>query len=135
MKLNYFGLAAAAVATAMIGTSALAQKKYDPGATDKEIKIGHTNPYSGPVSAYGAIGKTIEAYWKSVNAAGGINGRMVKFVTLDDGYVPSKTVEMVRQLVEQEKVLCVFQTLGTPTNSAIHKYMNTRTASSTAPNG
>jgi branched-chain amino acid transport system substrate-binding protein len=101
-----------------------AAKKYDDGATDKEIKVGNTNPYSGPASAYGVIGKTIEAYFKSVNEAGGINGRMVKFVTLDDGYVPSKTVEVVRQLVEQEKVLCVFQTLGTPTNTAIHKYMN-----------
>jgi branched-chain amino acid transport system substrate-binding protein len=113
-------------AAALVSGSSLsfAQKKYDDGATDKEIKIGNTNPYSGPVSAYGAIGKTIEAYWKSVNAAGGINGRMVKFITLDDGYVPSKTVEVVRQLVEQEKVLCVFQTLGTPTNTAIHKYMN-----------
>ncbi len=118
------GVSAAALASA--SRLALAQKKYDDGATDKEIKIGNTNPYSGPVSAYGAIGKTIEAYWKSVNAAGGINGRMVKFMTLDDGYVPSKTVEVVRQLVEQEKVLCVFQTLGTPTNTAIHKYMNTK---------
>jgi branched-chain amino acid transport system substrate-binding protein len=118
------GVSAAALASA--SGLALAQKKYDDGATDKEIKIGNTNPYSGPVSAYGAIGKTIEAYWKSVNAAGGINGRMVKFMTLDDGYVPSKTVEVVRQLVEQEKVLCVFQTLGTPTNTAIHKYMNTK---------
>src|SRR5688500_9197919 len=118
------GVSAAALASA--SGLALAQKKYDDGATDKEIKIGNTNPYSGPVSAYGAIGKTIEAYWKSVNAAGGINGRMVKFITLDDGYVPSKTVEVVRQLVEQEKVLCVFQTLGTPTNTAIHKYMNTK---------
>ena len=118
------GVSAAALASA--SGLALAQKKYDDGATDKEIKVGNTNPYSGPVSAYGAIGKTIEAYWKSVNAAGGINGRMVKFITLDDGYVPSKTVEVVRQLVEQEKVLCVFQTLGTPTNTAIHKYMNTK---------
>ena len=118
------GVSAAALASA--SGLALAQKKYDDGATDKEVKIGNTNPYSGPVSAYGAIGKTIEAYWKSVNAAGGINGRMVKFMTLDDGYVPSKTVEVVRQLVEQEKVLCVFQTLGTPTNTAIHKYMNTK---------
>ncbi|MBI3198822.1 MAG: ABC transporter substrate-binding protein, partial [Rhodospirillales bacterium] len=103
---------------------ALAQKKYDDGATDKEIKIGNTNPYSGPASSYGVIGKCIEAYWKSVNDRGGINGRMVKFVTLDDGYSPPKTVELVRQLVEQEKVLAMFQTLGTPTNTAIHKYMN-----------
>ena len=116
------GVSAAAVLAAT--KTAIAQKKYDDGATDKEIKIGNTNPYSGPASAYGVIGKTIEAYWKSVNEAGGINGRMVKFITLDDGYSPPKTVEVVRQLVEQEKVLCVFQTLGTPTNTAIHKYMN-----------
>ena len=103
---------------------AFAQKKYDDGATDKEIKIGHTNPYSGPASSYGVIGKAIDAYWKSVNDAGGINGRMVKFISLDDGYSPPKTVEVVRQLVEQEKVLCTFNTLGTPTNTAIHKYMN-----------
>ena len=104
--------------------AAFAQKKYDDGATDKEIKIGHTNPYSGPASSYGVIGKGIEAYWKSVNDAGGINGRMVKFISLDDGYSPPKTVEVVRQLVEQDKVLCTFNTLGTPTNTAIHKYMN-----------
>jgi branched-chain amino acid transport system substrate-binding protein len=103
---------------------AFAQKKYDDGATDKEIKIGHTNPYSGPASSYGVIGKAEEAYWKSVNERGGINGRMVKFITLDDGYSPPKTVELVRQLVEQEKVLCLFNTLGTPTNTAIHRYMN-----------
>jgi len=99
-------------------------KKYSDGASDTEIKIGHTNPYSGPASAYGVIGKTIQAYWKSVNEAGGINGRKVNFITLDDGYNPSKTVELVRQLVEQDKVLCTFNTLGTPTNTAIHKYMN-----------
>ena len=116
------GVSAAAV---LSGTRvAFAQKKYDDGATDKEIKIGHTNPYSGPASSYGVIGKAEEAYWKSVNDRGGINGRMVKFITLDDGYSPPKTVELVRQLVEQEKVLCMFQTLGTPTNTAIHKYMN-----------
>ena len=116
------GLAAAAV---LSGTRvAYAQKKYDDGATDKEIKIGHTNPYSGPASSYGIIGKAIEAYWKTVNDRGGINGRMIRFITLDDGYSPPKTVEMVRQLVEQDKVLCTFNTLGTPTNTAIHKYMN-----------
>ena len=105
---------------------AFAQKKYDDGATDKEIKIGHTNPYSGNASAYGVIGKCIEAYWKMVNERGGINGRTIRFVTLDDGYNPAKTVELVRQLVEQEKVLLCFNTLGTPTNTAIHKYMNTK---------
>ena len=92
---------------------AFAQKKYDNGASDSEIKLGHAGPYSGPASAYGVIGKAIEAYWKSVNDSGGINSRKVKFVTLDDGYSPAKTVEVVRQLVEQEKVLCLFNTLGT----------------------
>jgi branched-chain amino acid transport system substrate-binding protein len=120
-------VAGASAAALLTGNNvALAQKKYDDGATDKEIKIGNTNPYSGPASSYGVIGKCIEAYWKSVNDRGGVNGRMIKFVTLDDGYSPPKTVELVRQLVEQEKVLCVFQTLGTPTNTAIHKYMNQR---------
>jgi branched-chain amino acid transport system substrate-binding protein len=103
---------------------AFAQKKYDEGATDKEIKIGNTNPYSGPASSYGIIGKAEQAYWKSVNDRGGINGRKINFISLDDGYSPPKTVEVVRQLVEQDKVLCTFNTLGTPTNTAIHKYMN-----------
>ena len=116
------GVSTAAVLSA--SGVAFAQKKYDDGATDKEIKIGNTNPYSGPASSYGVIGKCIEAYWKSVNDRGGVNGRMINFVTRDDGYSPPKTVELVRQLVEQEKVLCMFQTLGTPTNTAIHKYMN-----------
>ena len=113
-------------AAAVIGGNrvAFSQKKYDDGASDTEIKIGNTNPYSGPASAYGVIGKTIQAYWKSVNDAGGINGRKVNFITYDDGYSPPKTVELIRQLVEQDKVLCTFQTLGTPTNTAIHKYMN-----------
>jgi len=123
---NRRGFIGGASALAMVSgaSGAFAQKKYSDGATDTEIKIGHCGPYSGPASSYGAIGKTIEAYWKSVNEAGGINGRKVKFITLDDGYSPPKTVEVVRQLVEQEKVLALFQTLGTPTNTAIHKYMN-----------
>ena len=116
------GVSAAAVLSSVRVASA--QKKYSDGATDTEIKIGHTGPYSGPASSYGQIGKTIDAYWKSVNAAGGINGRKVNFITLDDGYSPPKIVELVRQLVEQDKVLCTFNTLGTPTNTAIHKYMN-----------
>jgi branched-chain amino acid transport system substrate-binding protein len=120
-------VAGASAAALLTGRSvAFAQKKYDEGASDTEIKIGHTNPYSGPASAYGVIGKTIQAYWKSVNEAGGINGRKVNFITYDDGYNPAKTVEMVRQLVEQDKVLCCFNTLGTPTNTAIHKYMNSK---------
>ena len=117
----------ASAAMVLLGSgAAFAEKKYDDGATDKEIKIGHTGPYSGPASSYGTIGKCIEAYWKKVNEEGGINGRQVKFITFDDGYSPPKMVEMVRQLVEQEKVLCTFNTLGTPTNTAIHKYMNTK---------
>ena len=116
------GVSSAAILSA--SSVAFAQKKYDNGASDTEIKIGHTNPYSGPASSYGVIGKTIQAYWKSVNEAGGINGRKINFITYDDGYSPPKTVELVRQLVEQDKVLCTFNTLGTPTNTAIHKYMN-----------
>ena len=106
--------------------AAQAQQKYDPGASDTEIRIGNTNPYSGPASAYGAIGKSIAAYFRMVNEQGGINGRKINFITYDDGYSPPKTVEMVRKLVEQDQVLFVFQTLGTPSNTAIHKYMNMR---------
>ena len=116
------GVSSAAIVSA--SSVAFGQKKYDDGASDTEIRIGHTNPYSGPASAYGVIGKTIQAYWKTVNEAGGINGRKVNFITYDDGYSPPKTVELVRQLVEQDRVLCTFNTLGTPTNTAIHKYMN-----------
>jgi branched-chain amino acid transport system substrate-binding protein len=120
------GFVGGASALALLSGSraAFAQKKYDNGATDTEIKLGHCGPYSGPASAYGVIGKGIEAYWKSVNEAGGINGRKINFITLDDGYSPAKTVEVVRQLVEQDKVLCLFNTLGTPSNTAIQKYMN-----------
>jgi branched-chain amino acid transport system substrate-binding protein len=112
------------VAAALAAPTAFAQKKYDPGASDTEIKIGNTNPYSGPASAYGTIGKTIAAYFKMVNEQGGVNGRKVNFISYDDGYSPPKTVEMARKLVEQDQVLFVFQTLGTPCNTAIHKYMN-----------
>lgn len=124
MKLKTLTLALASLAALAIAGSALAQKKYDPGATDKEIKVGHINPYSGPASAYGAIGKSIGAYFDKVNAEGGVNGRMIKFISLDDGYNPAKTVEQARKLVEQEEALLIFQSLGTPPNSAIHKYMN-----------
>jgi branched-chain amino acid transport system substrate-binding protein len=95
-----------------------------PGITASEIKIGHTNPYSGNASAYGTIGKVEAAYFKMINEQGGINGRKINFVSYDDGYSPPKTVEMVRKLVEQDQVAFVFNTLGTPTNTAIHKYMN-----------
>src|ERR1700745_2868693 len=97
---------------------AAAQKKYDPGATDTEIKIGNINPYSGPASAYGTIGKTIDAYFKKVNAEGGINGRKVTSTTYDAGSSPPKAVEQVRKLVESDEVLLVFQPLGTPSNTA-----------------
>jgi branched-chain amino acid transport system substrate-binding protein len=117
-------LAAAAAVAILAAGPALAQKKYDPGASDTEIKIGNTNPYSGPASAYGLIGKTIEAYFKKVNAEGGINGRKINFISYDDGYAPPKTVEQVRKLVESDEVLLVFQTLGTPSNTAIQKYLN-----------
>ena len=109
---------------AAIACPVFAQKKYDPGATDKEIRIGNTNPYSGPASAYGTIGKSISAYFNMVNEQGGVNGRKINFISYDDGYSPPRTVEMVRKLVEQDQVLFVFQTLGTPSNTAIHKYMN-----------
>src|ERR1700704_1298579 len=115
---------ASALALLSGSSAAVAQKKYDPGASDTEIKIGNTNPYSGPASAYGAIGKTIDAYFRMVNDQGGINGRKLTFISYDDGYSPPKTVEMARKLVEQDQVLFLFQTLGTPSNTAIHKYMN-----------
>jgi ABC-type branched-subunit amino acid transport system substrate-binding protein len=94
------------------------------GVTATEIKVGNTNPYSGPASAYGTIGKAIGAYFKKVNDEGGVNGRKINYITYDDGYAPPKTVEMVRKLVEQDQVALLFQTLGTPPNSAIHRYMN-----------
>jgi len=115
---------AALLAAALASPAAVAQKKYDPGASDTEIKIGNTNPYSGPASAYGTIGKVIAAYFKMLNEQGGINGRKINFISYDDGYSPPKTVEMARKLVEQDQVLFLFQTLGTPPNTAIHKYMN-----------
>src|SRR6202011_4929930 len=101
-----------------------AQKKYDPGVTDKEIKLGHTNPYSGPLSAYGVIGKGITAYWNMVNDEGGINGRKINFITYDDGFQPPKTVEMVRNLVEGDQVFVIYQLLGTPTNPVWQKSLN-----------
>ncbi len=107
-------------------SGALAQKKYDTGATDTEIKIGNIMPYSGPASAYGVIGKTEAAYFKKINDAGGINGRKINFISYDDGYSPPKTVEQARKLVESDEVLFIFNSLGTPPNSAIQKYMNSK---------
>src|ERR1700716_349320 len=117
---------AAFVVFAASSSGALAQKKYDTGATDTEIKIGNIMPYSGPASAYGVIGKTEAAYFKKINDAGGINGRKINFISYDDGYSPPKTVEQARKLVESDEVLFIFNSLGTPPNSAIHKYMNSK---------
>lgn len=112
--------------TSIAAWPALAQKKYGPGVTDAEIMMGQTMPYSGPASAYGTIGRAESAYFKMINDQGGINGRKINFVSLDDAYSPPKTVEQVRRLVEQEEVSFIFQSLGTPSNTAIHKYMNAR---------
>ncbi|MFM7660310.1 MAG: ABC transporter substrate-binding protein [Betaproteobacteria bacterium] len=126
MKRRTFAVGFAVMTTALAAGPASSQNKYDVGANDKEIKIGHINPYSGPVSAYSTIGKSISAWFAKVNAEGGVNGRRIMFISLDDGYSPPKTVEQARKLVEQEEVLTVFNPLGTPPNSAIHKYMNQR---------
>ena len=109
---------------ALAATPAAAQKRYDPGATDTEIKIGNFVPYSGPASAYAVNGKTIAAYFNKVNAEGGVNGRKIRFISYDDSYSPPKAVEQARRLVESDEVLLVFYSLGTPSNSAIQKYMN-----------
>jgi ABC-type branched-subunit amino acid transport system substrate-binding protein len=117
-------LAAAPAALALTAVSARAAKNYGPGVTDTEIKIGNTGPYSGPASSYSTIPKAMAAYYRMVNAQGGINGRKINFISYDDGYSPPKTVEQVRRLVEQDGVLLLAGPLGTPTNSAIWHYMN-----------
>src|SRR5665648_425031 len=119
-------LSAAIALLVSSSTGVLAQKKYNTGATDTEIRIGNIMPYSGPASAYGIIGKTEQAYFNKINAAGGINGRKINFISYDDAYSPPKTVEQARKLVESDEVLLIFNSLGTPPNSAIHKYMNTK---------
>jgi branched-chain amino acid transport system substrate-binding protein len=125
--LNHAKSAALAVLfAASLASAASAQKKYDPGATDTEIKIGNIMPYSGPASAYATIGKTEDAYFRKINAEGGINGRKINFISYDDGYSPPKTVEQARKLVEADEVLLIFNPLGTPGNSAIQKYMNAK---------
>ena len=108
------------------GSNALAQKKYDPGVTDTEIKIGNIMPYSGPASAYGVIGRTEAAYFRKINAEGGINGRKINFISYDDAYSPPKAVEQARKLVESDEVLLIFDPLGTPSNTAIQRYMNAK---------
>jgi ABC-type branched-subunit amino acid transport system substrate-binding protein len=124
--LRLAALSAAAIFSVAALDSAFAQKKYDTGATDTEIKIGNIMPYSGPASSYGLIGKTEEAYFRMINDQGGINGRKINFVSYDDGYSPPKAVEQARKLVESDEVLLIFNSLGTPSNSAIHKYMNSK---------
>ncbi|PDT73458.1 ABC transporter substrate-binding protein [Bradyrhizobium sp. C9] len=117
---------AAVAALSLASTSAVlaADKKYDPGASDTEIKIGQTMPYSGPASAYGTQGRAEAAYWKMINSQGGINGRKITLLSMDDGYSPPKTVEQTRKLVEQDEILANIGSLGTPTNSSIQKYLN-----------
>ncbi len=114
------------VVALICGPIALAQKEYGPGVTDTEIKLGQTMPYSGPASAYGAIGKAELAYFQMINDQGGINSRKINLISLDDAYSPPRAVEQVRKLVEEEQVLALFQNLGTPSNSAIHKYVNAK---------
>lgn len=129
MSMTTSRLATAAATFAFVAamsSGALAQKKYDTGATDTEIKIGSIMPYSGPASAYGIIGKTQAAYFNKINAEGGINGRKINFISYDDAYSPPKAVEQTRKLVESDEVLLVFGALGTPSNSAIQKYMNAK---------
>jgi ABC-type branched-subunit amino acid transport system substrate-binding protein len=115
-----------ALAVALSVSSAYAQKKYDTGATDTEIKIGQTNPFSGPASSYATIGKTQAAYVKMINDQGGVNGRKINLIQYDDAYSPPKAVEQVRKLVESDEVLLTFQVLGTPSNAAVQKYLNSK---------
>jgi branched-chain amino acid transport system substrate-binding protein len=125
-KLRIAALSTAVVAFAAMSGSALAQKKYDTGASDTEIKLGNIMPYSGPASAYGVIGKIEDAYFKMINEQGGINGRKINFISYDDAYSPPKAVEQARKLVESDEVLFLFGPLGTPSNSAIQKYLNSK---------
>ena len=125
-RLTVATVAAATLALAATGSSAFAQKKYDAGATDTEIKIGNIVPYSGPASSYATIGKTEAAYFNMLNEKGGINGRKINFISYDDAYSPPKTVEQVRKLVEGDEVLLTFQIIGTPPNAAVQKYLNAK---------
>ena len=122
--MNGMKLAAALAFAALLATPALAEKKYDPGASDAEIKIGQTTPYSGPASAYGLVGKTEGLYFKMINDTGGVNGRKINFLSYDDAYNPPKTVEQTRKLIEGDEVLFLYQGLGTAAQASIQKYMN-----------
>ena len=125
--------AAFGILVALAALPAFAQKKYDPGASDSELKIGNIVPYSGPASVYSVYGRVFEAYFNRVNEQGGINGRRIKLISYDDGYLPPKTVEQARRLVESDEVLFLFGVVGTPTNAAIMKYMNTKKVRSCSP--
>src|ERR1700742_5393043 len=126
MALHRSAAAGALMLRAVIATPALAQKKYDTGATDTEIKIGQTIPLSGPASAYGGIGRVQAAYVRMINEGGGVGGRKINLIQYDDGYSPPKTVEQVRKLVESDEVLTTFQIIGTPVNAAVQKYLNAK---------
>src|SRR5262249_50427067 len=123
-QLRTLGLSGLIVVLAL--ASATAQKKYDPGVTDTEIKIGNIMPYSGPLSAYSVSGRAEAAYFRKINAQGGINNRKIRFISYDDAYSPPKTVEQARKLVESDEVFLIFGSVGTPPNSAIQKFMNTK---------
>ncbi len=120
---------------ALTAAPALAGKKYDPGVTDTEIKIGQTMPYSGPVSAFGTLGRAEAAYFDMVNAAGGVNGRKIRLLSLDDGYSPPRTIEQTRKLVESDEVLLLFSSFGTPPNTAAMKYLNAKRRAATVHRG
>jgi branched-chain amino acid transport system substrate-binding protein len=124
--LQWLTIAATVSIAAVVASPVAAQKKYDPGATDREIKIGNIMPYSGPASAFGEVGKTEAAYFQKVNAEGGVNGRKINFISYDDAYSPPKAVEQARKLVESDEVLLIFNPLGTPSNTAIQRYMNAK---------
>ncbi len=126
MRSSPIAAAAGVLLLAAATQPAVAEKKYGPGVTDTEIKIGQTMPYSGPASAYGTQGRAEAAYFKMINSTGGVNGRTINFISLDDSYSPPKTVEQTRKLVEEDNILANIGSLGTPTNSAIHKYMNAK---------
>ena len=111
---------------ALIAAPASAEKRYGPGVTDTEIKVGQTMPYSGPLSAAATLARAHAAYFEMINQQGGINGRHIKLISVDDGFNPAKTVEQTRRLVEDQQVLLLFQSIGTPTNTAIHKYVNSK---------
>jgi len=124
MRPMFWRAAMVSAAALTIVAGVAAANLYDPGATDTEIKIGNIMPYSGPASAYGVIGHVEAAYFRKINDEGGINGRKINFISYDDGYSPPKTVEQARKLVEDDQVLLIFNSLGTPTNTAIQRYMN-----------